>query len=84
MEARDVPRGCEVADMRDQGVEGGPALGPVEVGDRHRIGGVGAEAIDGLGRERDQSASGQGARGGNHRGLAGGQNSRFQGHIHQE
>ena len=38
------------------GIEGGPALGLVEPGDRRRVAGVGAEAIDGLGRERDQPA----------------------------
>ena len=52
-------RGGEIADMGDQRIEGRPALGLVEPGDRRRIGGVGAEAIDGLGRERDQPALGQ-------------------------
>ena len=33
---RDLPRGREVADMGDQRIEGGPALGLVEPGDRGR------------------------------------------------
>src|SRR5439155_16289755 len=49
---------------------------------RGRIGGVGAEAIDGLGRERDQPAVGENARGRTHGGLAGGQNLGCQAHIH--
>ena len=84
IEARDFSRGCEVADMRNQRVEGGAALGLVEVGDRRRVGGISPQAINGLGRERDQPATGQGARGGGDGGLAGGQNRRFQGDIHQE
>ena len=50
---------CEIADMGDQRIEGGPALGLVEPRDRGRIGGIGAKAVDGLGRERDQPALGQ-------------------------
>ena len=64
------------------GIEGGPALGLVEPGDRGGIGGIGAEAIDGLGRERDQAAFGEAARGRGHGGLAGRQNLRCQAHIH--
>ncbi len=75
---RDLPRGGEIADMGDQRIEGRPALGLVEPGDRRRVGGIGAEAIDGLGRERDQPALGQAARRRGHGGLAGGQNLRFQ------
>ena len=56
---RDLPGGSEVADMGDQRIEGRPALGLVEPRDRRRIGGVGAEPVDGLGRERDQPALGQ-------------------------
>ncbi len=49
--------GCfQVTDMGDQGIERWPALGRVEPGDRTRIGCVRAQAIDGLGRERDQPA----------------------------
>ena len=62
VKARDLPRGGDIADMGDQRIEGRPALGLVEAGDRGRIGGVGAEAIDGLGRERDQPAFGQDTR----------------------
>ncbi len=69
VETADPPRGLEIADMGDQRVEGGPALGLIEPRDRGRIGGVGAEAIDGLGRERDQAAFREAARRGGHGGL---------------
>ena len=82
VETGDLPRGREVADMGDQRIEGRPALGLVEPGDRGRIGGVRAEPVDGLGRERDQPALGQHARGRSRGGLAGRQNLRFQAHIH--
>ena len=82
VETGDPPRGGEIADMGDQRIEGRPALGLVKPGDRGRIGGVGAEAIDRLGRERDQPALGQDTRGRRHGGLAGGQNLRFQAYIH--
>ena len=36
VEAGDLPRGGDIADMGDQRVEGGPALGLVEAGDRGR------------------------------------------------
>ena len=36
VETADLPRGGEIADMRDQRIEGGPALGLVELGDRRR------------------------------------------------
>ena len=68
--------------MGDQGIEGRPALGLVDAGDRGRIGGVGAEAVDGLGRERDQPALGQNTRSRRHGGLAGRQNLGFQANIH--
>ena len=68
--------------MGDQGIEGRPALGLVEVGDGGRVGGIGAEAVDGLGRERDQPAIGQRTRRSRHGGLAGGQNLGFQANIH--
>ena len=82
VKARDLPRGGEIADMGDQRIEGRPALGLVKAGDRGRIGGIGAEAIDGLGRERDQPAFGQDTRRRGHGGLAGGQNLGFQANIH--
>ena len=75
----DPPGGLEIADMGDQRIEGGPALGLIEPRDRRGVGGVGAEAIDGLGREPDQAAFGQAARRGGHGGLAGGQNLAFSG-----
>ena len=80
----DPPRRIEVADMGDQRIEGRPALGLVKPGDRGRVGGVGAEAINRLGRERDQPAPGKDARRRGHGSLAGGQNRCFQAHIHRE
>ena len=74
----DLPRRAEFADMGDQRIEGRPALGLVEAGDRGRIGGVRAEAVNGLGRERDQPARAQGTRGRGHGSLSGGQNLCFQ------
>jgi hypothetical protein len=68
--------------MGDQGIEGRPALGLVEAGDRGRIGGVGAKAVDGLGRKSDQSARSQRTRCRRHGGLAGGQNLGFQANVH--
>ena len=59
VEPADLPGGGEIADMGDQRIEGRPALGLVEPRDRRGIGGVGAEAVDGLGRERDQPALAQ-------------------------
>ena len=59
VEARNPPGGLDIADMGDQRIERGPALGLIEPRDRGGIGGVGAEAIDGLGRERDQPAFGR-------------------------
>ena len=82
VKARDRQGGCDIADMGDQGIEGRPALGLVKVRDCGRIGGIGAEAVDGLGRERDQAAFGQSTCGSRHGGLAGGQNLGFQANIH--
>jgi len=48
--------------MCDQGIEGGAAFGSVKPRNRLAVAGVGAEPIDGLGRERDEAASGQYAR----------------------
>ncbi len=73
----------EIPDMGDQRIERGPALGLIKPRNRGWIGGVGAEAVDGLGRERDQPASRENTRRGGHGGLAGGQNLRFQAHIHR-
>ena len=83
VEAGDPPGGFEIADMGDQRIEGRPALGLVEPGNGRRVGGVGAEPIDGLGRERDQPAFRQAARGRGHGGLIGRQNWRCQAHIHR-
>ena len=53
-----------VRHMGDERVEGGPALGGIDAGHRLAIGGVGAEAVDGLGREGDEPALAQGLCGG--------------------
>ena len=74
--------GPEIADMGDQRIERRPALGLIEPRNRARVGGIGAEAIDGLGRERDQPAFGQNTRSRRHGGLTGGQNLGFQANIH--
>ena len=52
----------EVGDVGDQRIERRPALGLVEPRDGARRGRVGAEAVDGLGREGDQAAGGKDAR----------------------
>ena len=48
---------CAISGLND-----GPALGGIEPRDRRAVGGVGAEAVDRLGRERDQAAGGEAAR----------------------
>jgi hypothetical protein len=60
--------------MGDQRIERRPALGLIEPGNRSGVGGIGAEAVDGLGRERDQPAFGERTRRRGHGSLAGGQN----------
>ena len=59
VETADGAGRSEIADMRDQRVEGGPSLGLIEAGDGKCVGGVGAEPVDRLGRERDQPALGK-------------------------
>ncbi len=67
--------------MGNQRIERGPALGLIEPRNRRGIGGVGTEAINGLGRERYQPAVGESTRRRRHGGLAGRQNLRIQAHI---
>ena len=64
-------RRVEARDMGDQRVERRPALGGVEPRHRRRIGGIGAEPVDGFGRKCDQAAVAQAARGRRRRGVAG-------------
>ncbi len=45
--------------MDDQRVEARPVLGREDAGHRPVVGGVGAQAVDGLGREGDQAAGAQ-------------------------
>ena len=56
--ARRLRRG-EIEHMRDQRIERRPALGGIEPRDGGAVGGVGAEAVDGFGRKRDQAAVGE-------------------------
>ena len=51
-----LPRVSQVGDMDDQRIEQRAALGGKDRGHRLAIGSVGAQAIDGLGREGDQAA----------------------------
>jgi hypothetical protein len=82
VKAGDQLGGRDIPDMGDQRIEGRPALGLVEAGDRGRIGGIGAEAVNGLGRERDQPAFVEGTRRCRRGSLAGGQNGGLQADIH--
>ncbi len=75
-------RGSEIADMRDQGIERRPPLGLVQMGDRGRVGGVGAEPVDGLGRERHQAAFCEHAGRRRGRGWSGRQDPGFQAAFH--
>ena len=54
--------GRNIGDMGDQRIERRPALGVIEAGDGLPVGRVGAEAVDRLGRERDETARRQHAR----------------------
>ena len=60
VEHREPFGGQEVGNMGDQRIERRPALGLIEPCHRGGVGGVGAEAVDRLGRKRDQPAGGQG------------------------
>ena len=55
-------RRLQIRDMGDERVEGRAAFGLVDPRDGAPVGRVGAEAIDGLGRKRDQAAGGEHAR----------------------
>ena len=57
------------------GLKLGPALGLVDAGDGFGVGGVGGEAVDGLGRNRDRLAGEDQARGLGDRIVAEGQDS---------
>ena len=63
VEAGERMRGGSVDHMRDQRIERRPALGLVEPRHRLAVAGVGAEAVDRLGRKRDQPAAREHARG---------------------
>ena len=74
---------CKVGDMRDQRIKCRASFGCVEPRHRFAVTGVGAESIDGLGRERDQST---GRKAANRRGGGAGAgfhrlSSRLSGHF---
>ena len=52
-----------VGDMGDERIETGAALGLEDGGHGGRVSGVSAQAVDGLGRQDDEAAIGQDARG---------------------
>ena len=56
------PRRIQAGHMHDQRIEARPPLGGEDGGHRFAVGGVGAQAIDGLGGEGDQPSAGQQAR----------------------
>ena len=62
IEARQRLRRFEVADMGDERIERRAALGLIEARDGAPVGRVGAEAVDRLGRKRDEAAGGKHAR----------------------
>jgi len=53
------PRFLQALDMHNQGIEQRTALGGEDRGHRLAIGGVGAQAVNGLGREGDKPALAQ-------------------------
>ena len=62
IEPREPARAGNVAHVRDQRIERGPALGGIEARHRLAVGRIGAEPIDGLGREGDEPAGRKAAR----------------------
>ena len=56
VEAGEAPRGGQVLDMGDQGIEARTPLGLEQARDGDRIGGVGGETIDRLGGQDDELA----------------------------
>ena len=62
VEHREALGGGEIEHMRDQRIERRPALGGIKPRDGGAVGGVGAEAVDGFGRKRDQAAVGKAER----------------------
>ena len=63
VEAPKRPGGGDIGHVGDQGIERRPPLGGVEPGHRLAVAGVGAEPIDGLGREGDQPPGRKAGRG---------------------
>ena len=58
-----IERGAEAIHMRDQRIEARPALGLENARHRLAVGGIGAQAVHRLGRERHEAAGTQDARG---------------------
>ena len=65
-------RGIDIGDVRDQRIERRPSLGRIEPRNGLAVTGIGTEAVDGFGRERDQPAGGKAARRGLDRLVVGG------------
>ena len=63
LEFAQLPRGCQIGDMDDQRVEARPAFGRVDARYRFRIGRIGGQAVNGLGRNGDRFARKNQARG---------------------
>ena len=63
VELNEIARGAEAVHMRDQRIEARPALGLENARHRLAVGGIGAQAVHRLGRERHQAAGTQDARG---------------------
>ena len=59
-EAAEFASFCEVRHVDDKRVEARPPFRRVDSRDRFGVGGVGGEAVDGLGRQDDEAAAGQG------------------------
>ena len=62
IEPRQRPRRGRIGDVGDKRIEGRPALGGVESRHGLAVGGVGAEPVHRLGRERDEAAGRKAAR----------------------
>ena len=61
-DAGDAGARIDAGDVGDQRIEGRPPLGRIEARNGLAVTGIGAQPVDGLGRERDQPAGGKAAR----------------------
>ncbi len=83
VELRELSRRGDIGHMRDQRIEGRPALGLIKPRHRRAIGGVGTEPIDRLGREGDEPAGRENAHRVAGRGGTGRQNAGHYGGCHR-